>query len=125
MGNDKRYRSFRIYVHSTEPEPTQNSEAGVDVQPYKMGVGVNKLVARSQRQQYHDSRLSVLHLGSDNYLLVLSKMAGVSVTAAGIAGFSEHWRGYAVAGLVLVLGTAFVFKDYVIDIYRKARVKRV
>lgn len=111
MGDYKRYIGVRLYLPASETPAKEGSETGIDVKPHEMGVGVNSISINARRQYYKDSRLVVLRGVGSSYIFILSKLAGLSITAATIAAVGGGWKGYVCSAIIFVIGSAFVLKD--------------
>ncbi len=111
MGNFKRYVGIRLYLPDSESEVKEGGETGVDVKPAALGVGGLRISVKARREHHQDSRLAILRGSSSGYLLILSKMAGISISAATVAAVGGSWKGYAVGAMIFFIGSAFVFKD--------------
>jgi hypothetical protein len=105
MEQGRRFRGFHLYMDSGPEEIQEFDSASGRVLSDSFDMGDSRFVMRTKREQYHDSRLSVLPKSRHSYMEILCEVVGCSVVIWAVFVNAGNWKAnilFALAALFIV-----------------------
>jgi hypothetical protein len=106
MGQDRKYRGFRLYLPDGESRIQKDTITSTDVLHNSHGVGNFGPSMRARRQQYHGDRLFIRPDRSDRHYVVCAQMVGFVTFFLAIWMNAGNWKAnvlFILAGLFILI----------------------